>query len=42
MNVYDALSRNAIENKEDYGFKEVEEVAKIYAILQSDQVQSIT
>ena len=33
---------HAIENEKDHDFKEVEEAAKIYAILQSDQIESIT
>ena len=42
MKVSDALSRNAIEIEDDSEFREVEEAAKAFAVVQGDGMESIT
>ena len=42
MKVSDALSRNAIEIENDSEFREVEEAAKAFAVVQGDGIESIT
>ena len=43
MKVADALSRHPVScNDPDYAYNAVEEVARVYAVTQSDNVESVT